>query len=170
VFLYTRVKFVIGFCAVKFARKYARIELNYRSSCLTLSYVYFKTTFRRLDSLSVFRENLLSWAPSPGIGISSIDWAQVNRFYLKTETESSLRNVIFWNINRTMFLDKNRTLDNVQKQNICNMTVLLNFRLLPSSSWILECLIILLWSWRRHVPPKRLLTSNGLHGVKCYKI
>jgi hypothetical protein len=37
---------------------------------------------------------------------SSIDWAQLSRFYLKTETEFSLRNVV---------LNKNRTLTNVQK-------------------------------------------------------
>jgi hypothetical protein len=29
------------------------------------------------------------------MGASSIDWTQLGRFYLKTETESSLRNVIF---------------------------------------------------------------------------
>jgi hypothetical protein len=32
---------------------------------------------------------------SPEIGNISIDWAQLSRFYLKTETESSLRNVMF---------------------------------------------------------------------------
>jgi hypothetical protein len=26
------------------------------------------------------------------------------------------------------------------------------------------------WRWRQHVPPKRLLTFNGLHIVKCQKI
>jgi hypothetical protein len=31
----------------------------------------------------------------PEIGTSSIDWAQQSRFYLKTETESSIRNVVF---------------------------------------------------------------------------
>jgi hypothetical protein len=36
------------------------------------------TMFRRLD-----------------IETSSIDWAQLIRFYLKTERESSLRNVVF---------------------------------------------------------------------------
>jgi hypothetical protein len=41
---------------------------------------------------------------------SSISWAQLSRFKLKTETESGLRNVIFLNINRTM--------DNVQQHNI----------------------------------------------------
>jgi hypothetical protein len=34
---------------------------------------------------------------------SSIDWVLRNRFYLKTETESSLWNVVFWNINKTVF-------------------------------------------------------------------
>jgi hypothetical protein len=28
------------------------------------------------------------------MGTSSIDWAQLSRFHLKTETESSLRNVV----------------------------------------------------------------------------
>jgi hypothetical protein len=51
---------------------------------------------------------------SPEIGTSSMDWAQLSRFYLKTETESSLRNVMLWKINRSVFLDKDRTLDNVQ--------------------------------------------------------
>jgi hypothetical protein len=31
----------------------------------------------------------------PQIGTSTIDWAQLSRFYLKTETESSLQNVVF---------------------------------------------------------------------------
>jgi hypothetical protein len=52
------------------------------------------------------------------IGTISINWAQLSRFYLKTETESSLRNVVFCNTNRTAFLDKGRTMDDVQKYNI----------------------------------------------------
>jgi hypothetical protein len=35
------------------------------------------------------------------------------------ETESSLQNVAFWKINRTVFLDKGRMMDNVQKHNSC---------------------------------------------------
>jgi hypothetical protein len=35
------------------------------------------------------------WYRCPEIETSSIDWAQLSRFYLKTETESSLRNVLF---------------------------------------------------------------------------
>jgi hypothetical protein len=38
---------------------------------------------------------------------------------MKTETEFSLRNVVFCKINRTVFLGKDRKLDNVQKRHIC---------------------------------------------------
>jgi hypothetical protein len=46
------------------------------------------------------------------LGTSSIDWAQLNKFYLRTEAESSLRNVVFWKIKRTVFLDKDGTMEN----------------------------------------------------------
>jgi hypothetical protein len=36
----------------------------------------------------------LHWCRCAEIGSSSIDWAQLNRFYLKTETESSLRDIV----------------------------------------------------------------------------
>jgi hypothetical protein len=52
------------------------------------------------------------------IGSSSFSWAPLSRFDLKTEAESSLRNV-FCNINRKVILDKDRTVDIVQKHNIC---------------------------------------------------
>jgi hypothetical protein len=45
------------------------------------------------------------WYRCPAIGTSSIVWAQLSTFYLTTETESSLRNVVFCNISRTVFLD-----------------------------------------------------------------
>jgi hypothetical protein len=35
------------------------------------------------------------WCTYPEIGSSSIDWFQLSRFYLKTETEPSIRNVVF---------------------------------------------------------------------------
>jgi hypothetical protein len=55
------------------------------------SYLLFKTTFRRLDSISVFRWYLLSWSQSRElIPVSGDDWADLRRYYLKTETESSL--------------------------------------------------------------------------------
>jgi hypothetical protein len=50
-------------------------------------------------------------------GTNSIDWAQPSMFYLKTETESSLRNV--------MFMDK------VQKHKYCIST----FIYVPPNSW-----------------------------------
>jgi hypothetical protein len=34
-----------------------------------------------------------TWCWCPETGTSSVDWAQLSRFHLKTETESSLRNV-----------------------------------------------------------------------------
>jgi hypothetical protein len=49
---------------------------------------------------------------SPEIGTSPIDGAQLSRSHLKMEAESSLRNGVFWNINRTAFLDKDSTMDN----------------------------------------------------------
>jgi hypothetical protein len=38
------------------------------------------------------------------------------------------------------------------------------------SRWFLARLIIRPWRWRRYVPPKRRLASNGLHGVIYQKI
>jgi hypothetical protein len=40
----------------------------------------------------------------------------------------------------------------------------------PSSSWLLAWLILWPWRWRRHVPPKHLLTFSRLHGVISQKI
>jgi 5'(3')-deoxyribonucleotidase len=51
------------------------------------------------------------------IHIRSIDWPQLSRFHLNTETESSLQNVVFCNINRTLLLDKDMMMD-VKKHNI----------------------------------------------------
>jgi hypothetical protein len=39
-----------------------------------------------------FMYHMLCWCPE--IGTSSIEWAQLSRFNLKAETESSLRNVV----------------------------------------------------------------------------
>jgi hypothetical protein len=57
------------------------------------------------------------WSQSPEILTSSLDLTQLSRFYLKMETESSLRNVVFWKTNRKTFY-KDKTTDNVQKRNI----------------------------------------------------
>jgi hypothetical protein len=42
-----------------------------------------------------FVYRILCWCRCPEIGTSSIDWAQLSRFHLKTETESSFGNVVF---------------------------------------------------------------------------
>jgi hypothetical protein len=64
---------------------------------------------------------------------------------MMTETESCLRNVVLCNIHRTVFSGEDRTMDNVQQNNICiNVPSLQTFRsysfnvLAPDSS--------LLWS------------------------
>jgi hypothetical protein len=38
---------------------------------------------------------ILRWCRRAEIGTSSIDLAQMSKFYQKTETESSLRNLVF---------------------------------------------------------------------------
>jgi hypothetical protein len=79
------------------------------------------------------RENLKSYktySVGPEIGTSSIDWAQQSRFYLKTETESSLRNV-----QTGRFLDKDKTMDNVQKHNTCIGQYIRNTRV---DSWTFQ--------------------------------
>jgi hypothetical protein len=85
----------------------------------TVLFIFQNITFRRLDSVSVFRWNPFIWTNSMEIESSSIDWVQLSKFYLKTEAESSLRNVVWWKINRRVYLDKDRAMDNVQKHNIC---------------------------------------------------
>jgi hypothetical protein len=63
--------------------------------CLSL---IINVTFRKLESVSIIRYNLLRWAQLIAlgeIGTRSINWAQHSRFYLKMDTDSSLRNVMF---------------------------------------------------------------------------
>jgi hypothetical protein len=56
--------------------------------------------------------------PECEIGTSSIDRSHLRSFHLKTETEPSLRNVVFLNKNGGV-LDENWRTENVQKHNIC---------------------------------------------------
>jgi hypothetical protein len=51
------------------------------------------------------------WYRGPEIRTNSKDWVQLNKFHLKTEIESSLRKVVF--------LNKSKTMDSVQKRNVC---------------------------------------------------
>jgi hypothetical protein len=55
-----------------------------------------------------FMYPILCWCWYLEVGNRSINWAQLSRFHLKTDTESSLWNVV---------LNKNRMMDNFQKHN-----------------------------------------------------
>jgi hypothetical protein len=55
---------------------------------------------------------------SPEIATMSIDWAQLSRFYLKTDRIRSLKCCVL-KYKQDGVLDKNRMLDNVQKHNVC---------------------------------------------------
>jgi hypothetical protein len=79
--------------------------------------------------LAIVHRPLFIWKHRPEIRTSSIDWAQLSRLHLKTEAESSLLNVVFWKTNRSVFLGKDRMMNNVQKHNICsNVSSLHTFR------------------------------------------
>jgi hypothetical protein len=56
------------------------------------------------------------------IGTSSIDWTQLSKSYLKTETEPSLRNVVLKD-KQDNVLDKDKTLDIVQNRNVYTKSV-----------------------------------------------
>jgi hypothetical protein len=60
--------------------------------------------FWRLDCLQ------LQVKPTQELGTSSVDWAKLSRFYLKTETEPSLQNIV---------LNKNGMMDNFYKYSSC---------------------------------------------------
>jgi hypothetical protein len=64
-----------------------------------INYIYTNIMFLDIIRLPVL--------VGPDVGTSSVDWTQMSRFYLKTETESSLRNVVFCDINRTMNISRN---------------------------------------------------------------
>jgi hypothetical protein len=60
---------------------------------------------------NVHGKKLVCWYRRPDVGTSSIDWAQLSRFF----PEDGDRNQLPIHC----VLNKNRTLDNVQKRNIC---------------------------------------------------
>jgi hypothetical protein len=62
------------------------------------------------------------------MGPSTRHWALLGGFYMKTETESSLRNVVFCNIKRKVFLDKDKRMDNVEKHIFTNVPSSQTFR------------------------------------------
>jgi hypothetical protein len=70
------------------------------------------------------------WCPE--IGTSSIDWAQLSRFHLKTETESSLRNAVFlnetgrWIMSRNIIYVVNNVFKSMWKQSVFACFIILN--------------------------------------------
>jgi hypothetical protein len=84
---------------------------HYSLSCFYLktpSCLYYKTQVSETGFYLRPQENLLSWAQTREIVPISGDVERIH-----------LRNAVLCNINRTVFLDKNMTMDNVQKHNIC---------------------------------------------------
>jgi hypothetical protein len=73
---------------------------HYPSSCLFL---------KKLSCL-FFKKNCT---------VRSIYWTHLSRFYLRTGTQSSLRNVVLKN-KQDIFLKIDKTMDNVQKPNTCS--------------------------------------------------
>jgi hypothetical protein len=78
----------------------------------TFLFISQNTTFRRLDFVSVFRSNLLSRAQSIELVPNSGDTCRRRQNPI-SET------LCFEKISRTLFLDTDRTMDNVQNHNIC---------------------------------------------------
>jgi hypothetical protein len=69
----------------------------------------------------------------------------------------NLKSIIFWDITPCSALKVNWPFGGT-----CRLD------LLPR--WFLPRFILLPWRWRRHVPLKRRVTCNGLHGVISQKI
>jgi hypothetical protein len=66
-----------------------------------LSCLFSKTMFQRLESASRLQVRPTQMGPIDSA--SPYSRTQLIRSYLKTETESSLRNITFWKINSTAF-------------------------------------------------------------------
>jgi hypothetical protein len=79
--------------------------------------------------------DLLSWAQS--LEIRTIDWAQLSKFHLKMEIQS-LKHCV---------LNKNRMIDNVQKDNFINITSLTNFWNVNVFSWYVTTGPLQIWQF-----------------------
>jgi hypothetical protein len=86
-------------------------------------------------------------------------WPSLNAWVEHKAT--SIKSYIFWDITPCSPLKVNRRFGG---------TCRLQQSFLPSSLWFLAWFILQSWRWRRHVPPKRLLTFNGLHAVVSQQI
>jgi hypothetical protein len=102
--------------------------MHYLATIWIIVYKYYVSGHHPSSCLCFITRRFGDWVLflSPETGTSSIGWSQLSRFYLKTEAVSSLRNVVFWNINRAMY--------NAQKHNICTNVPSLQILYLVSSS------------------------------------
>jgi hypothetical protein len=97
----------------------------------------------------------------------------VENVYLNTHTTNPrLKSSVFWDVTPCSPLKTNRRFCGTCRLQFQGQRIIGQARLylLPASVWFLSWLIILRpWRWRRHVPPKRQLNFNGLHGVISHK-
>jgi hypothetical protein len=109
--------------------------LSLRSKSLRQWYIIKIVVFLDIINRPVFISNTQRF----GDWTSSNDWAQLSRFHLKVETESSLRNVVFeiktgrsiiviiWHRQEMLTVqNKNRTMDNTQKDNNCMSVIIVS--------------------------------------------
>jgi hypothetical protein len=94
---------------LKFREKLPQLNLHMFQICITIQ----SFSSLRCHLSSELRSRLIALAWRPAIRHASINFAQQGRFYLRTMTNSSLRNVV---------LIKPRTVDNVQQVCYCNNT------------------------------------------------
>jgi hypothetical protein len=103
---------------------------------------------------------LLCWCWCPKIWTRFINWINLSRFHLKMETESSLQNLYA--------LNKNRTMDNVQKCNSC-----INTQSSHLSEFFLTVIQLIL-----HIHPSKLMrlskwdsnnSVGSFSGASCLK-
>jgi hypothetical protein len=94
-----------------------------------------------------FLHRILCWCRCPEVWASSIEWAQLSRFHLKTESESNLWNTV---------LNKKRRMHNAQKHN----------SFIPLSQTF-RCFWNL--SFVTFMPLSRFLLSQIIQWLKCVK-
>jgi hypothetical protein len=78
-----------------------------------------------------------------------------------------MKSYVFWDITPCIMLKGNRQFKGTCRLHFQGWRIsqARNQQLLPASWWFLAWLIILPWSRKWHVPPRRRLAFNGLHGV-----
>jgi hypothetical protein len=78
-----------------------------------------------------------------------------------------MKSSVFWDITPCSRLKVNRRFGETCRLHIQSRRISQEG---DQRDWFLDWLILRSWIWRRHVPPKRRLTFNGLHGDISQKI